>query len=302
MHNTQFFVDKAKALNNENILGIAAPYTEDHINSIGSALEADLIQKAYLVGEIDKIKEAINASRFDESKFEIVEASTMEESAPKLMELTLNDVNVIMKGTIDTSILLKSVLNPDYNLRTGKIMAHVSVLFNENKENYYIASDAGVNITTTPEQRKDIIGYCVDIAHNLGKEKPNVAQLAAKEKVYDKMPVTLEAGQIHEMWKNGEIPGCVVSGPLQLDTAVDKESAAIKNVQDPVAGNADILIFPNIEVGNVFVKGLWKMADWRFVGIVAGARLPIVLSSRSDDEEGLLGGIAFACLYKIEGN
>ncbi len=298
MYNTEYFINKAKELKGNNVIGIAGPYTPDHIIALGQSLEYELITKAYLIGEEEKIKAAISETKYEEDIFEIVHADDFPASAAKLLEFARDGViNILMKGSIDTSILLGEVLKKEYGMRTGKTIAHIALLFNHTKDKYYIVSDAGVNITPTLEQKKDIIEHCVNIAHNLGNPNPNVAMLAAKEKVYDKMPATVDAGALHEMNKNGEITGCVVSGPLQLDNAVDPEAARIKGVQDPVAGNADILIVPTIEVGNVFAKGLWKMADnWRFIGIIAGAKLPVVLSSRADDAEGLLGGIAFSCL------
>ncbi|WP_042349628.1 bifunctional enoyl-CoA hydratase/phosphate acetyltransferase [Bacillus massiliigorillae] len=298
MYNTEYFVNlvKERSAKKQTVV-VAAPYDEGSISAVCHAQKLGM-SNAILVGDTSIIKVVANQHGFDISEMEIIDASTLEEVAVKTVQQIVNGkASVIMKGLIDTSILLSQVVKKENGLRTGKLFSHTAVIFKENSDKYFILTDAGMNIAPTVDQKKQIIENAVELAHALGNDNPNVAVLCAKEKVYDKMPATLDADQLHKMNLAGEITGCTVSGPLQIDNAVSKEAAESKGVKDPVAGKADILLVPNIEVGNIFGKGLKYIggADITFAGVVMGPKVPIVMCSRADGEKEKLMSIALAC-------
>ena len=228
---------------------------------------------------------------------ELVHADNLADAAQKSVDqVTAGKASLIMKGLIDTSVILKAVVKKENNLRTGKTLSYVGILFNENRDKYYLSSDGAMLISPDIEQKKGIIENAVDVAHALGNELPKVAMICAKEKYYEKMPATVDAVALQRMNHEGEIKGCVVSGPLQIDNAVDLHAVEVKGIDDPVAGHADILIVPAIEAGNVLLKTAKYLGGWTFGGIVVGAKVPIVVCSRSDGESAKLVSIAVACM------
>lgn len=257
-YDLNYFVDLAiKTSKIKQKLIVTCPYEEYSIGSIVKCVELELIDVIF-VGEKDKILEAAKKAQIDlPDSVEIVETIDDLSAAKTTMEyLRDKKATILMKGLIDTSVLLKTMLAKEYGLRTKRVMSHCCVSFNEDYNKYYLITDAAMLIKPNLEQKKQMILNAVDFAHALGIEKPMVANLCAKEKAYEKMPDTLEAAKLQEMYINGEITGCVVSGPLQIDTAISVESASIKGTKDPVAGKADILVCPNIEAANIFSKGI----------------------------------------------
>lgn len=276
-------------------LVVVCPYEEYSISAIKFCVEKKLIE-AVFVGEKQKIETAIKESKTDFKQYQLIEATNNQEAADIAMALIRDKKGeMLMKGLIDTSVLLKTLLKPEYDLRTDKIMTHCTLSYHPDYKKYYIISDPAMLISPTLEQKKVIIENAVQLAHALGNNNPKVANLCAKEKPYEKMPNTMDAQKLHEMNVNGEIKGCIVSGPLQLDLAVDQESAQIKGSSDPVAGDADVLICPNIEAANIFTKGLNYLGGWSFAGIILGSKVPFVLTSRSTKEEDRILSIALAC-------
>lgn len=294
MYNKEYFINLVKQkFDTRKTLVVAAPHDSETIVAVLNAYEEGIVD-VVLVGEKLKIDSAAKEANRDISQFSIFEA----ESLPEIADLSVKIIaegkgDVLMKGLIDTSILLKALLNKKYDLRTGRLFSHVSVLYNQ--ENCFVLSDAGMNIAPSLEQKKQIIENSIQLAHALGKEDPRVAMLCAKEKAYEKMPATIDAQALKEMNEKGEIQGCVVSGPLQLDVAINNHAAKVKGIKDPVAGNAEVLIVPTIEVGNVFGKALKYLAGYSLAGIVTGAKIPVVLVSRADGEEEKTVSIALAC-------
>lgn len=299
MHYTlNYFIEIAKQKSNKQqipTLIVTCPYEEYSIKSINECIKLGLI-KAIFVGEKQKIIKAINEANLDQNLFNMVDANNDEDAAEKTMELLKNNEGqMLMKGLIDTSLLLKTLLKQEYGLRDKKLMSHCSVAFNEHYDKFYIITDPAMCIKPTLEQKVLIIENAVFLAHALGIKKPNVACLCAKEKPYDKMPDTLDAQELRNLNINGTIKDCVVSGPLQIDLAIDEESARIKNCQDPVAGKANILFCPNIEAANIFAKGIVYLGGWSFAGVILGAKIPFVLTSRSTNERDRILSIAIAC-------
>lgn len=203
---------------------------------------------------------------------------------------------LIMKGLIDTSVILKAVVKKENELRTGKTLSYVGILFKEDYEKYFLTSDGAMLIAPDLAQKKGIVENAVEVAHALGNEMPKVAMICAKEKYYEKMPATVDAVELQKMNQAGELSGCIVSGPLQMDNAVDKHAVEVKGIDDPVAGEADILVVPAIEAGNVLLKTAKYLGGWTFGGVVVGAKVPIVVCSRSDGEAAKLVSIAVSCM------
>lgn len=298
MINQDYFVNLAKEISGDAIqtVAVAAPYDDATLEALRNAVDLGFV-KVQLVGEEDKILATAKEANLDISDMELIHAEDLADSAQKAVDqVKLGKANLIMKGLIDTSLILKAVVKKENELRTGKTLSYVGILFREDKEKYYLTSDGAMLIAPDLQQKKGIIENAVEVAHALGNEEPKVAMICAKEKYYEKMPATVDATELQKMNKDGEIKGCVVSGPLQFDNAVDAHAVEVKGVDDPVAGKADILIVPAIEAGNVLLKTAKYLGGWTFGGVVVGAKVPIVVCSRSDGESAKLVSIAAACM------
>ncbi len=255
------------------------------------------IAHAILVGdreEIIKIAEEIN---METNKYEIIDIKDTTEASRKAVELvSTGKAHMVMKGLVDTSVILKAVLDEEIGLRTGNILSHVAVFSIDTYDKLLLVTDAAMNIAPDLFQKKQIIENAVFLAHAIDIENPKVAVICAKEKVNPKMPATVDAGHLVEMNERGEITGCIVGGPFALDNAISKEAALHKGISHPVAGEADIVLVPNIESGNVLYKALAFLAKSKNAGIIVGAKAPIVLTSRADSDEAKLNSIALGVL------
>lgn len=276
---------------------IVFPHDEE---SMGAALEAaaeGLITPLF-VGDPKVIRSVADNAGFSLDGVMIEEAADGAQAAAMAARLVRSGAaDVLMKGLVDTSIVLKAVLHPEYGLRTGRVLSHVAVFAIPGRPGLLLVSDAAMNIAPTLEQKGQIIANSVEVARALGIPVPMVAMVCAKENVDPKMPATLDAQELHRKNETGEIAGCVVSGPLALDNAVSVEAARRKGITDPVAGHADILLMPNIEAGNVLYKALVFLAGASNAGIIVGASAPIVLASRADSHETKLNSFALAALH-----
>ena len=298
MINQDYFINLAKERTGNAIqtVAVAAPHDLATLESLRNAVDLGFT-KAILVGDENIITDVAKEGNLDISDMELVHADNLADAAQKSVDqVTAGKASLIMKGLIDTSVILKAVVKKENNLRTGKTLSYVGILFNENRDKYYLSSDGAMLISPDIEQKKGIIENAVDVAHALGNELPKVARICAKKKYYEKMPATVDAVALQRMNHEGEIKGCVVSGPLQIDNAVDLHAVEVKGIDDPVAGHADILIVPAIEAGNVLLKTAKYLGGWTFGGIVVGAKVPIVVCSRSDGESAKLVSIAVACM------
>ncbi len=269
-----------------------------------SALEAVVdawkngLAEPILVGDLDATEKIATELGLDISSFMKIEERDLAKSAAKAVELLRSgQADMLMKGIIDTSILLKAALNKEAGLNTGRLVSHVAVMEVASYHKLLIVTDAAINIAPDLAGKIDIIANAVLAAKALGIELPKVALLAAVEKVVpDKMPCTAEAAVITQMNRRGQIKGCLIDGPLALDNAVSAESARTKKIVSEVAGDADILVAPDIEAGNILYKCLLDLGGAKGAGIVMGASKPIVLTSRSDSAETKLASIALAAL------
>ncbi|GAU79518.1 bifunctional enoyl-CoA hydratase/phosphate acetyltransferase [Fusibacter sp. 3D3] len=233
--------------------------------------------------EILKIANDLNEIIEDTSVIDILDDI---ESARKAVSMVHEGkVDVIMKGKIQTADLLKAVVDKAFGLRTGRLISHLVFHEIHNYHKLLAMTDGGMMMYPNLEEKKQIIENAVSVFHALGYEKPNVAVLTAVEKVNPKMPETVEADLLKKMNQKGEILNCVVEGPISYDLMISKASAEIKGYHSEVTGNTDILVVPNITAGNILGKALVYSANAKMAGIVVGAKVPIILTSRGSSTE-----------------
>ncbi|WP_053364044.1 phosphate butyryltransferase [Bacillus sp. FJAT-27251] len=225
----------------------------------------------------------------------IIDCETRESAAEHAVKaVQTKEAGVLMKGNIPTALFLKAVLNKEYGLRTGKVLSHVAAFEVPRYNRLIFVTDAAMNITPTLDEKAQIISNAVGVARSLGIEVPRVAPLAAVETVNPAMQATLDAAALTQMNRRGQFKNCVVDGPLALDNAVSALAAEHKGIGGEVAGEADILLVPNIEAGNILYKSLVYFAGAKVGAVIAGAAAPIVLTSRADSAESKLYSLALA--------
>ncbi|MBT9158371.1 MAG: Phosphate acetyltransferase [Firmicutes bacterium] len=258
------------------------------------------LAEAYLVGDAEKILLAAKESALNLTGMEIVDVPDRIMAAKVAVSLVREGrAHMLMKGLISTADILRAVLDKENGLRTGRVLSHVALIEVPTYHKMLFMTDGGQNIAPDLAQKVDILQNAVDVARALGVDTPKVAALAAVEVVNPKMQATLEAYELHLMAERGEIKNCFVHGPLALDGAISLDAARHKGIQSPVAGDADILLVPTIEVGNILYKTLVYLARARVAGLIVGAAAPIVLTSRSDSPEAKL--LSIACASVVAG-
>jgi phosphotransacetylase/acyl dehydratase len=263
---------------------IAHPCDADSLGAAVEAARAGLIEPI-LVGPRHKIEKAAEAAGLDIGRFRLVDAPHSEAAAARAVELVRRgEAALLMKGSLHTDELLHAVLSPDAGLRTGRGLSHVYLMDVPAYPRPLLLTDAAVNIAPDLDRKRDIVQNAVDLAHVMGIETPRVALLSAVETVNPKMPSTLDAAALCKMADRGQITGALVDGPLAFDNAVSPEAARTKGIVSAVAGLADILVAPDLEAGNMLAKQLTFMAGADAAGVVLGARVPIILTSRADAE------------------
>lgn len=292
IHSFQELVDSVKNANRR----IAVAVAQDAEVLIAVRKAADLgIVKPVLVGEEAAIKSIAAEINVSLDGMEIIDEADKIEACRKAVKLVHDgDADVVMKGIVDTSVILKAVLDKDIGLRESPVLSHVALFGVDGFDRLLYITDAAMCIAPDVEQKAHIIGNAVKVAHALGNDNPIVTCLCAVEKVNPKMQATLDAAELVERNKRGEIAGCTVCGPLALDNAVSVEAAKHKGITDPNAGKADILLVPYIEAGNIFYKSLTYMAKAQNAGMIVGAKAPVVVTSRADSDETKLNSIALA--------
>ncbi|WP_374931636.1 phosphate butyryltransferase [Neobacillus driksii] len=290
-------IDKATQLDNITV-AVAVAEDEEVIEAVVEALKRNLAN-FILFGDNEKINTILNVKHKDQQKsnksLTVVHADSNTMAAELAVRaVSTKEATVLMKGNIPTSVLLKSVLNKEYGLRTGNILSHVAVFEIPDYDRFTIVTDAGMNIAPDLEEKAQMIRNAAAIARAIGIEYPKVAPIAAVEVVNPAMQATIDGAALTIMNKRGQITGCIVDGPLALDNAVSALAAEHKGIQSEVAGRADILLVPAIEVGNVLYKSLIYFAKAKVGAVIAGAKAPIVLTSRADSAESKLYSLALA--------
>ena len=267
---------------------------EPVLQAVKAAKEQN-IATAILVGDEAKIREIAASIDMDLTDFEIINEPDTEAAALKAVELVHNGkADILLKGLLETKTFLKSVLNKEVGLRTGKMLSHVCVFEIEGINRLLFFTDVAFNTYPTLADKVNIINDAVEVAHACGIECPKVAPLCAVETVNPKMQPTVDADNLTKMYEGGDFKGCQIYGPLSMDLAIDPEAAVHKGVTNPVAGHADILLFPNIDAGNITYKILVRTAKVKIGNVLVGTSAPVVLTSRSDDFQTKLNSIALA--------
>jgi phosphotransacetylase len=252
----------------------------------------------WLVGDPDRVAQAARDIGWDLDGVRVIAAADEAEIASRSVELARRGlVQGLMKGQIHTDRLMRAVVDRDHGLRTEERLSHVFYMTIPGRPGALSITDAAVNVAPSPEQRLSIARNAVALHHALGQELPRLAVLSATETPLASMPSSLEALEIARRAQAGEIDGAIVEGPLSLDLAVSPHAAQIKGIESAVAGRADILLVPNIETGNALFKAMVHYLSATAAGIILGAKVPIVLTSRADPPEARLAGTALAAIF-----
>ncbi|MBU9724096.1 MULTISPECIES: bifunctional enoyl-CoA hydratase/phosphate acetyltransferase [Bacillaceae] len=290
-------LNKVKNLKENRKIVIAHAIDESLFLAAKQAIEEKLASFVFIgpLEQMERLKEDAGFTQEDDKHITWVDAESDTESAKKAVQLVSNgEGDVLMKGMLSTSKLLKAVLHKEYGLRSGKILSHIAGFSIPNREKILFLSDAAMNINPTLQEKVQILQNAVDVVNRMGLNEPKVAAIAAVETVNPAMEATTDAASLTMMNRRGQITNCIVDGPLGLDNAISKEAAKQKGITSEVGGSADILIVPTIEVGNTLYKSLTYFGGATVGGMIIGAKAPIVLTSRADSVQSKLFSMAMA--------
>ena len=277
-------------------LAVAAGHDPATIEAAARAAREGIC-KVVLVADPGEVESLCKEKGIDKGLFRVEEERDEKRAAAKAVEMVyMGKAQVLMKGLLGTEKYMRAILDKEKGLLPkGALLTHLTVMEVPALPRLLFVSDVAVIPAPDLDQKVKILSYATEAARKFGIERPKAAILAATEKVSPAMPATLDAAILAQMARRGQIRGVDVDGPLALDVALSEEAAAVKGVESPVAGNADILIFPDIEAGNIFYKAVTKLAGGRLGAVVAGAAAPCVLTSRADTEESKFLSIALGC-------
>jgi phosphate butyryltransferase len=258
------------------------------LTAVKEAVEGGMVE-CILIGPEDGIRKAAREADFDISNIRIVNAADDKESAAIGVELVRSgEAHVLMKGLVATSTFLKAILNKEHGLRGKGLLSHVAAFDVPIYPKLLVITDAAMNIAPTIEQKKEMLENAIIVSRALGIEVPKCTYVCAKEVPYEKMPCTMEAAEMQKMADAGEFGNILFDGPLALDLAVSPVAVRIKKIESKVAGDADVVLLPDIEAANVLYKGLIFLAGSELGAVIMGAKNPIVLTSRADSAESKL--------------
>ena len=277
-------------------VAVAHPCDDVSLRGCIEAAKLDLI-RPILVGPPERIRAVAEAAALNIDNYEIVPSAYSQDSAAKAVELvTAGRAEALMKGSLHTDELMAAVVSRQGGIRTARRISHCFIMDVPRHPSALIITDAAVNIAPTLDDKVDIVQNAIDLAHAMGVADVRVAILSAMETVTAKVSSTIEAAALCKMADRGQITGAVLDGPLALDNAISPEAAEIKKIASPVAGRANILVVPDLEAGNMLAKSLSFLAQADAAGIVLGARVPIILTSRADSLLTRLASCAVAVL------
>jgi len=286
------------AAQKEAAIKVAVAHPCDDV-SLRGAVEAKRLRliEPILVGPVERIRAVASEAGLDIGAMDIVASEHSHDSAAKAVGLvSAGKVEALMKGSLHTDELMGAVVSRESGIRTARRISHCFIMDVPSYPHPLIITDAAVNIAPDLDAKVDIVQNAIDLAHALGEERPRVAILSAMETVTSKAPSTIEAAALCKMAERGQITGALLDGPLALDNAISPEAAAVKKIVSPVAGRANVLMVPDLEAGNMLAKSLSFLAGADAAGIVLGARVPIILTSRADSLISRLASCAVAVL------
>ena len=276
---------------------VAHPCDETSLRGVIEAAELGIVVPI-LVGPAAKISAVARQHGIDIGRFQVVDAPHSEAAAAKAVALIRESKGeLLMKGSLHTDELMREVTSGATGLRTARRISHVFIMDVPTYPETLFITDAAINIFPDLEAKRDIIQNAVDMFTQVGLGIPRVAILSAVETVTPKIPSTIEAAALCKMAERGQITGCIIDGPLAFDNAIDPEAAKIKGIKSAVAGRAQILVVPDLEAGNMLAKNLSFLAKADAAGIVLGARVPVILTSRADSVRARMASCAVAVLY-----
>ncbi len=270
---------------------------ENTLEALNEAVEMGLV-KPILTGSKEKIADKLSSLNIDIDKYKIIDTKSSKAATEKAVQLVHDGkADLIMKGMVSTDKFMRVLLKKEYGLLPSRAtLSHISVMDNPNYHKMLIFSDAGVIPYPDLKQKILMTEYLIRAAHGLGIENPKVAVIAPTEQIIISIQSCMDGATIAKMAEHGQIEGGMVDGPMALDVAINRTAAEIKGFTSPVAGDADCLLFPNIDAANVFYKTNSKLCNAEMAGIIAGAKVPAVVSSRGDSEKTKLNSIALASL------
>lgn len=294
-------VTKAKALGQKTKIAVAMAEDANTMGAIARATSEGIITPI-LFGSQARIMKLPEAKRLPEGSYQIVDIPDPIVATKEAVRMVKSSqADVLMKGLVGTDQFLREVLNKDYGLLASKaVMSYTCALELPKYHKLLLISDTAVLPYPDLNQKIAMVNYSVRMAHLLGIKEPKVALISATEKVSQGMPNTLDYAQISKMAERGQIKGCTVDGPLDIFLACDPSSVEIKGVSTPIGGDADILIFPDLETANAFYKGLMLFAGGELAGLIQGTSKPVIVMSRSESENSKYYCIALSCLMKEE--
>ncbi len=295
-------VEQARvALADHAPLTMAVVHAVDAVSLGGAvdAAQAGLITPVF-VGPEARIRAAAEAAHIDIAPYRLIATEHSHAAAAQAVAMARSgEVQALMKGSLHTDELMHAVVDAQLGLRTARRISHVFVIDTVNWPTLQLLTDAAVNVVPDLEAKRDIVQNAIDLAHALGMARPKVAILSAVETVTPKIPSTIDAAALCKMADRGQITGCVLDGPLAFDNAVSAAAAKTKGIVSAVAGQADILLAPDLEAGNMLAKQLEYLAEAKVAGIVLGARVPVVLTSRADLPDARMASCALAVLLSM---
>ncbi|RKX91328.1 MAG: phosphate butyryltransferase [Spirochaetes bacterium] len=278
---------------------VAAANDEDILAAVKEASERNIIIPI-LLGSRKKIEAVLEKLSYD-FHGEIIDIEGDNETAEKAVQIiSSGKADILVKGFLASSILMKAVLHKEWGLRSGHLLSHIGYIQPQNLKKIIMITDSGMNILPDLNEKKAILENAVEVAHYMGIETPKVAVLSTVETVNPAIQSTMDAAILTMMNKRGQIKGCLVDGPLAMDNAINKEAARHKGIESEVAGDPDIILVPNLETGNSVYKALHYYSDAKFAGTIAGASAPIVLTSRSDSAGTKLNSIALSAYISLK--
>jgi phosphotransacetylase len=272
---------RLEGLKEKKRIGVVCAQDEHTLDAVMLAARENLVEPV-LIGKRSEIESLLLHTGDDPAHFEIVDIEEPEACAVEAARLVRERrLDCLIKGLIETGVMMRAVVNREHGIRESKTLSHISFFESPYYHKMFAMTDGALLTYPTVEQKRDAIENAVKVFHKLGIEEPKVAVLAAVENVNPKMKESIEAAELKKMWEEGAFSRCVVEGPISYDLAMQKDAAEIKRYLSPVAGDADILVVPDIVSGNILIKALSGTGGAKFAGTIIGAKVPIVVTSRS---------------------